>query len=331
MIPDDWLLDVEADEDGKALAALKAENAKLKKAEPVIKILCQDRDGVQVDRITASIIRYMPLTDDQVSVLIQALRDHHPIATNFEPTATDEMRASQSIWLNAMRTFAPPTTEEIEAYKSNEYPKWLDRCEKALRNLHLSRENTDPIPAYSFIIDNSGTRPAKDVLVEISASGSIEIRPDDDLQNPRAKLSDISLPSPPSPPRGRWSDPIGRLAEMSRLTQPSPFIAPFPHVPKARDPNGFYWKPRKPQEPVTQYALECEQWRHGLGPDNFGFEIYGTGEEGQFSFSGMVMCRVHAENISIPITKRVPIAMTIEEASIFEFARTLIVGRFGSF
>ena len=78
LISDDWLLPPENTEMEKELASLRAENDRLKKAEPSISIRCIGQSDSQTERYKATYKRFDPLTDEQVDGLMQRLRAHFP-------------------------------------------------------------------------------------------------------------------------------------------------------------------------------------------------------------------------------------------------------------
>jgi hypothetical protein len=88
----------------------------------------------------------------------------------------------------------------------------------------------------------------------------------------------------------------------------------LPHIPKRRDPEGFYYDWPASQA-VTKGALTCDLWRHQTEEKIFEFEVKFTkaGEAG-----GTVECIVHAENITRPEQARAIIRRTIEGGFKFE-------------
>ena len=85
VIPDEWLLPPENTESEKELAALKAENARLKKAEPYFAIQCLDGAGAEIERYEAAFTWFKPLTDAETNALMQHLKERFPLETDFGP------------------------------------------------------------------------------------------------------------------------------------------------------------------------------------------------------------------------------------------------------
>ena len=91
---------------------------------------------------------------------------------------------------------------------------------------------------------------------------------------------------------------------------------------RRRDPNGLYWKPHRPTEPVSSLNLECEQWRHGVEQELFDGQIY-FGTERDF-IAGALECRIDAENLTDIALIRVPVRIQIRQADAYETAKALV-------
>jgi len=97
----------------------------------------------------------------------------------------------------------------------------------------------------------------------------------------------------------------------------------LPLTPPRRDPNAFYYKGGRPMMPATSFSLECDQWRHSLGDEQFFGEIF-FDREADDEVRGALACAIHAENLSDPVTKTVPVTITITRASTRDRAEALI-------
>src|SRR5689334_17753251 len=94
---------------------------------------------------------------------------------------------------------------------------------------------------------------------------------------------------------------------------------------RPRDPNAFYWKPQKPVAPANSFSLECQQWRHAADPESFSAEIYSDATAGMLT--GIIQCRIQAENLSEPVIKGVPVAIRIKKVPTFAIAQELVRAR----
>lgn len=102
-----------------------------------------------------------------------------------------------------------------------------------------------------------------------------------------------------------------------------PIIPPV--RPLHRDPEGFYYDGWPPDVPVERGSLTCELFRHRGDEELFEVEVQFP-KDGDAS--GAVLCTVHAENMTEPLTLRVPVRRTIETYSIQTMAEDM-VGRCG--
>ena len=263
------------------------------------------------------------------------------MATKFGPleSAEDAKNMTAREWLDRRSAIGPPKDEEIAKYRNRDYPAWVRQCRKMLSDLHEELQREAGHPNFTFAVTNEGTRPGNDSLVVIEAMGNFWICPppykgefEEDTEEK------LALPRPPRPPRGPQAPNtrgaalgIGRIAETMNLLQgtANPFNAGSLYLPPPigpcdprRDPNGFYYKPRRPSEPVESFALECEQWRHSTGQEQFPGEIFFDTELGEIR--GALSCAVHAENLSAPVRAQFPVRITVRKVPFYEQARILV-------
>ena len=145
--------------------------------------------------------------------------------------------------------------------------------------------------------------------------------------------TELRLPLPPKTPRGRWERTDDSLfnafnamnAFSQNFIKPSS-VATYPIGITQRthrlDPNAFYYKPDCPMEPVESFSLECEQWRHGTGEEHFDVEIHFDNKLDEIA--GAIECLIHAENLSTPLKKIVPIRISVIKKSTKDYASNLI-------
>jgi hypothetical protein len=146
----------------------------------------------------------MPLTDDHVLGLMERVKGRFPIATDFggREQAERPVRGLARGFLNMKEVFTPATENEIETYREVAYPKWIEGCERTLRDLHKILESREDRPAFYFTVVNVGTRPAKDALITIEAKGDCTIMPPDreNDDGDERNHKPLTLRSPPEPP-----------------------------------------------------------------------------------------------------------------------------------
>jgi len=355
IILDDWLLQPEKTESDRRLAVLEAENARLKSAEPSVSLRCADPSDTEVDQYSATFTWFEPLTDTEVDGLMQRLTTRFPLAPDFGSSEPVEQPLPPTVAARLFAThriFVPATDEEIEKYCTEAYPDWLERCEEMFRTHHLALQRDRPFLEFTFLAENVGTRPAADVLVTIEARGGFQIKPpsfedgDEEQQREDEKPTDVEarlLPQPPTVPRGRWrntllgplGDSLRALDQIGRSLNAFPGLAHGNHDftnrtldrlpfirPEPRDPNAFYYKPRRPSTPQDTFALECAQWRHGDEAQPLMGEIHVPTDVDEVN--GLLVCRIQAANLSQSVSSRIPVRIAISHVSAFESASNMV-------
>ena len=338
IIPDKWLLPPENTESEKELAALKAENARLKRAEPSFVIRCLGSTGAEVECHEISFLRFKPLTDTETSALMQRLKERFPLETDFrERESADRNTPQNLLTLVVGQIFTQATDEEVDEkiakYRDEAYPQWLAHCEEALSNYHRTLQEHETMPRFVFLAENRGTRPATDALITIEAQGGFQIKPpaqDDESKSLQEKPTAL-LPSPPSAPRGRWkttNNLFSALANMKPILSPGlgePLFRPGPpltYQPRSNDPNAFYYKPSRSLTPQDTFCLECAQWRHEDGEMDFDGEIHCPADLD--TVEGVLICRIQAENLSKSESKLIPVRIKTALGSTFERASAAV-------
>ena len=332
-IGEEWLLLPENSESEQEIARLHLEIAQLKKTEPQFKLVCVDDAGGEVKKLELNQNLYEPLKDEDVSKYVDILKAKFPVATEFNRQMPNpNIGLSAGFWRDQWH-FASVSEEVIANYKDWDYPNWIEDCRKMLSLIHESLQRWEGQPYFRFEVANEGTSTGNHALVTIRAQGKFKICPppfeEDDPDND--VRAEPSIPSPPTPPRGRWrSTPtsMNRMLDLDasglarRLEWPSlPVHSLMPEKPR-RDPNGFYYKPRRITEPSDTFSLECEQWRHATGTKPFDGYIFLP--EGVTTAVGALECEIHAENLSEPTRIRIPVQIDLQNVSPKEYANNLV-------
>ena len=353
MIPDDWLLPPESTETERELQSLRSENARLKKTEPSFSIRCVGPSNTDLKIYHATHTWFEPLTDGQVAELMQRLQAQFPLETDFGSREPAERTPKQRTVLIdiAEEAFTAASDEEIETYREEAYPKWLDRCEQILRNHHRHLQHQAPLLHFSFLASNIGTRPAIDALIAIVACGHFQIQPpppDDEDEDRDAEEEEFAnlmaeeLPRPPVAPRdqrkrtiiGRPGDVFGAIDALRHSLDGFATVATAPpgmdnswlrslnDPPTPHDPNAFYYKPDRPSSPRSSFSLSCDQWRHEDGEEPFDGAIHVPFD--QDKAEGALLFRVQAGNLSNSASKSIPVRIQITHVSAFESALALV-------
>lgn len=344
-LPDHWLREPEADENGKENARLKAEIQRLRTAEPQVELCFRDLENKPLTRFQTTVTRWPALSEAELEELMADVRRRCPQAASFErrqPRATDPLGGAFAAIerLSQMSRFdlgyEPATEEEIERYKAHDYPNWLNSVRKMLESLHLTLEERRNWPMIVAVARNEGTRPATEALLRIRARGALSIlnkesndEEGDDDEESNGKAPDrLELPLPPAPPRGRvktigdvfgaYGVGLGLGADLFGASRPLRLSMLAP--PKRRESDVFYWRTGK-QDWVEVMELECASWRHGQDEITFSLKVRPNNTD---DTSGVIELSVHAHNISDPLLERLPIRIAFEDGSTIDEARALV-------
>ncbi len=267
-VPDHWLAPPEPSASEKKLRVLEAEVNRLKQDEPIVTIHCLDAHGNQVSRLTLEQRINRPLGSAVVDTLIRTISERHPLASDFgsrEPRRR-AMRHGAFSLPGFDEDFIPATDEQIETYRSETYPNWLEACCTYLATLHTTMNALAHAPLFQFALSNTGIRPAKSVLVEFTANGGIEIMPPPRKNDDDPEPKPIALPAVPAVPSGRWVSShmrsmagIQRLFEMQQASTDlkslrSPMISALDLQRPRRLDDEFYYKPNRPQLPGASFC-----------------------------------------------------------------------------
>lgn len=336
-IPDGWLLDEQDDAATKENRKLQAEVKRLQSQEPVFSLSACDGSGSEIDRLDTKLDHYDALDDDQIEMLMGELKQQYPLVTDFGSAETTPKPSSPpAVGRITVTEFHPATEVQIEEYREK-YPAWLEDCRAFFEKLDRALNFQVPKPLITFQAINTGTRPAAQSLVRFVGLGGIVIFPakkekvDDSPETPNP----LRMPSPPKPPQGRWVKKPGIQAGamsdwMTRHFEPfgtmhrdSRFDIPdlVPRMPPPQDPDRFYWKGGRPVTPCTTVELTCTNWRHSVGPQTFEFQVHraSVGDT-----SGAIRFEIHADNLSDPVQKTVPVTVKLKPQPTIDRARDFI-------
>lgn len=322
-IKDDWLLPPESNETERENRRLKEEITHLRKTEPEFYIRCLDNDESEIDTLEVKCPFYEPLNEHEVSAFIDQLKSRFPIVTDFGSRRRTDKSSTLGSIIEISRLHPPPSERDIAKYRDEEYPTWIEDCKNILFNLHKALLRDTKAPIFRLGVTNKGSRPGKNALVVIASKGNFKICPpqlEDDEHSKEQRILDRLLPIPPKPPKGQLFTDLNR----SFLPRPDSSLYLPPDMTRfhSRDPDAFYYKPDQPQMPVESFSLGCEQWRHGIAEECFEGEIFAAND--QDKIQGAIECEIHAENLSSPAKKIIPVRITVKRESTRDYAANLV-------
>lgn len=337
-IPESWLLPPESDRNERTIRRLTDELARYKRAEPRFEIKPSRPGKTNNDGpIELEVIRYEPLEEEERRSLLDRVKQRFPEVCDFGPTE-QEPRNTKPMGL--MSVWEPVPESEKEEYRSR-YADWLRAVDDYLRNYHQTLNATAEPASITIEIENVGSRPGKDALVEIKVIGStflLRVPPDpDDEEEDDGQTLPSQLPEPPAPPGGKWmvaferAGKIHKMTDMARLSdtlqtafgrgshQPE-FYSPSLDFAALGppDPNRFYYKPERPTVATEAVTLECQQWRHSTEPEQFYIELQIP--DGAEYVEGAMMVSVHAENLTEVVNCTIPVRLHHRSKSCLDHA-----------
>lgn len=308
--PESWMLQPEKDDGEKELDRFKKELEKMQYSFP--KIIIENK------KMEFSECYYEGLSGDEINRLMEKIKTHIPMASNFEQTELDKLKAKSLQTLSNLMTFAPATEDEIDKYKKEDYPAWIEKCEEHLKGIHGKLNRSIYFPSASIWIENTGGQPARETLVKFSPKGNFKLLGKDEIDNGSENIENtIELPKPPAPPRGVWRDRFSYPFVKPFQFDENNFYHSLPAI-SLPDSNCFYWDERKSTEPGGYLSLTCKLWRHGIGEEEFSFYI--LPEEHDDNMTGAIICEVHADNLPTPTIETIPVKILLPKKSCYELA-----------
>ena len=273
IIPDEWLLPPEPDDRDRKIQQLTRQLEESQAQEPKFNFSCDQMSADRPGKVEITYGVFQTLTPRERDQLSERLRKRYP------PTVVNPNRIS---------------AEAISNYTERDYPAWISECRKRMDGVH-SVVQEEHCPELTVSIQNIGSRPARDALIEIRASENIG------LTVPVTKLRELGLipvverPKPPQQPkpRLRWPYILNDLTRLSGMAVPD-----FDVARHLRDQEDFEYTSDVKLEIEPSIFLTCGLWRHSLEPEEFTVRL--VPEKFDNPIKGEITCTVHADNLTKP-------------------------------
>lgn len=307
LIPETWKLAPEKDERDDEIDRLRDELRTFKNNSPDLSVAVLNDDGDEIKTLEAE-IKTFEASDSDIEMAVTALQARFQMHETFRRSQT----ASQAI-MSLSKCWRPPSDEEIERYKSEAYPNWLESLRNALPALASRLNGISREMPFTVRICNAGFANASNVRLTITAYDGVLLLDglDDEAEAERAER--LRFPSPPKPPQGRYLD----LALLHRPIVP---IAQ-PHLLRdlrmaRRDPTDFYFAGGRPGQPAHELELTCEAFPHQDDPYRLGFRAIVP--EGGLGKKPRLRIRVQASNLRKPLETFLPLSVTFARGDLLE-------------
>lgn len=331
LLDEAWLRAPEADEAQKEVARLKAEIARVRSTEPVLRGWFVDEVGEPVERVDATLGRHLAVEESQVEELMERVLKANPMAPELPSPAKPAPRPPGPVDLAFIdadmdRHFSPILERADRKYRE-EYASWTDAVRRKLADLHREWDRRRRWPRLTLMASNEGSRPAEEALVEIVVQGDFTVmRPTkwkgDAAKMERAKRdTGLSIPMPPTPPIRQTAASLllGHARNVDLLR--SPFAhGPLLGLSRTRDADAFYWRTGR-GEPVRSLELDCASWRHAREPEDFPFVVGGRDDA---PVRGLVVGRLSAANLGTPVEVRLPVRIGFEDKPMAKIAEEMV-------
>jgi hypothetical protein len=332
-VPESWMLPPEKDGRDKQIEALKAEVAGLRNAEPSLSVSIQDEGGFAVESISERMPLFADLADGEITKLTEEVQRRFPETKTFGDQPTPQSGSGDMPGLFAliqpMYNWRAPTQDQIQRYQK-EYGDWIENVRGSFRRLGFMLNALNRIRQFTVVLANSGSRPADEVLFEMTSHGNVKlcVAVGDETPDFITKISKVereaSLRPPPTSPKGEHLfESIARNAELfgdRDILRSINQLPDYSGIRKAnfhRDRHAFYRRDDD-SRPSLSCSFTCEEFRHQREPRSFCFWIIVPAQVD--NARSRLHVRVSARNLQSPVDLYVPIDIPSETQSTYAVA-----------
>ena len=272
--PEAWQLPPESDPRDSQIKELRQEIQELRAHEPVFTFSCDQESNSQPHHVTIPYQAFQPLTEAEQSQLFERLIEVCP------PKVAD-------------RLMTP--AQDITKYEEEEHPAWVAQCQQYMQFVHAIVQH-EHFPELTINIQNAGSRPGNNALVDIRASENFG------LTTPMEDLKDVGLiptmerPIPPRQPRNMFS--LMNNLNIFDLYGLSSSALDLPMATRGQE--DLEYTETIKLEPARSIGLTCGLWRHSREARQFTIRLLPPHTDRPTT--GQITCTVHADNLTKPAT-----------------------------
>ncbi|HEY0803169.1 MAG TPA: PIN domain-containing protein, partial [Steroidobacteraceae bacterium] len=332
-VPESWLRPQEKDERDKQIAALNAEIAALRSSESSLSLSIESDDGRAIKTIDGHMPLYADLSKAELGTLVKQAQSRHPETKDFGSEQPSQARPGDITGLRSLLHpiygWRAPTSEEIAAYQK-EYETWIGKLPASFRQFGQFLRLTHRVRKLHISLANTGSRPADEVLVELTAHGNVTFLTTvgDEVPDLIEEVSKFELksplPSPPKPPKGEYlheafahstqfdifgGDGLNRSLKAGLSS----------YLPKyvQRDRHEFYRR-EDDANPSCSASFGCEEFRHQRAPERISLWLIAPPQVEPVL--ARLHVRVSARNMTHPVDLYIPIEIESKLQSTFDIA-----------
>lgn len=310
-IPEHWLLPPESDEKDKQIAKLQDQLKKVLNEGPVIGLRVL-RHGQEIERLPLVLKDFLALEQKEIATVVDGLMADHPMKTSFD---APRVKTATQWALFEQRRYVPPEPSEIEDYKEK-YREWQSKLPQLIADMPDQLRAEGNRFNIGLELCNDGAVPASGVILQIEVTNGVIILPTGLKERPSTACV---LPSPPSPPEGRYEDPISALGTlMKRQNDALAFLGRGNRTDalgihnfnvSGREKSEFYENVRT----LQRLEFGCMEFRHKLESKAFEFEV--ALDQQMRIKKGAISVTVSSSNLREPVRLTIPIEVSYEHAS----------------
>lgn len=304
-IPDEWKVESEKDDERDEVKQLKFEISQLKKTSPYIEI---KKDFFEVESII-----YSPLTNKEIDYILDIVKKENPPINKTDLLEAIESSEKLNPSIISNYRFRTPSTDSIERYYFD-YEEWTQKYRQFLADFHKTVRAKLGIPFIKLLLQNTGGIPATETLVKLTPRDDILLSMDSDFFH---NDESFSSPIPPEPPKGEWRSLSDVLSPNLNTHFDTSFIHPNLNN-NIRDSNSFYFESSKRAQKNETLELTCQQWRHGLEPEEF--KLFVVTKPDDTTQQARISLEVHSNTLSLPLKKNINIKIKNMTLSCFDIA-----------
>lgn len=334
-VPVAWMLPPELDERDKRIRTLEQKINALEKSQPGLTLCVCDQDGGTVTAFRLDVQAYAPLSATELQELVAAVREAHPPKSKpleAVPVGKEGGQLNKDNALTGALAVVTQVRRDQIARYNKDYTDWLTAASRKFERLHETLNVKARLFPFRLRLENRGSVPADELLVELSVDDGLGVSvADDDDEVPELvqRVMDLNeevvlglppeLQNPFDLESNLWR--LGNLGFGTQAVSADDYL--FSEISRisrpvfARDRHAFYVR-EGGDKLLAKISLECREFRHGAGArEILGWIVIPADVS---VTNSRLHCRVSARNLVKAVSVHVPIELQFTARSTREVA-----------